>query len=184
MINLKNHFLLAMPNLLDARFKNSLIYLCEHSEDGAMGLIVNHRNTIKLEKIFNQLEIQYKSEIKFLPTLKGGPMSEDRGFVLHTNDSKTWESTNEISSDVCISTSKDILRDIAIGGGPKESIIILGYSSWTAGQLERELSENSWLTLPSNNDILFRTSPEKKASKAAKLIGFDLNKLMPNYGNA
>ena len=98
--------------------------------------------------------------------------------------SKTWESTNEISSDVCISTSKDILRDIAIGGGPEESIIIMGYSSWTSGQLERELSENSWLTLPSNNDILFRTNPENKASKAAELIGFDLNKLMPNYGNA
>ncbi|MAZ24151.1 MAG: hypothetical protein CMK41_00005, partial [Porticoccaceae bacterium] len=83
MISLKNHFLLAMPNMLDARFKNSLIYLCEHSEDGAMGLIVNHRNTIKLEKIFKQLEIEYKSEIKFLSTLKGGPTSEDRGLVLH-----------------------------------------------------------------------------------------------------
>ena len=180
----KNNFLLAMPNLVDPMFKNSLVYICEHTSDGAMGLIVNHPNKIKLNEIFDQLKISYKKGKNFEDTLKGGPLSRDRGFVLHSPCSKSWESTSKISENIAISTSKDILFDIAKGNGPSELLVILGYSSWSGGQLERELTESSWLTMPSDHDILFNSDPLEKAPQAAKLMGFDLKNLMPNHGNA
>ena len=182
--NLGGQILLATPSMHQSIFKDAVIFLCSHSEEGAMGIIVNHPNKIKLNKIFDQLEISYEKGKNFEDTLKGGPLSRDRGFVLHSPCSKSWESTSKISENIAISTSKDILFDIAKGNGPSELLVILGYSSWSGGQLERELTESSWLTMPSDHDILFNSDPLEKAPQAAKLMGFDLKNLMPNHGNA
>ena len=182
--SLKNHFLLAMPGLEDPNFSRSVVYLCEHTEDGAMGLIINQQMDIPINAIFKQMDLIYNEDCGETFIFDGGPVARDRGFILHPTVSKVWESTIAICKDISLTASKDILSDIAIGEGPKKAIVTLGYSSWSAGQLEEELASNTWLTIPSNSAIIFDTASHRRASAAASSIGLDLDMLSSDMGHA
>jgi len=182
--SLKNYFLLAMPGLNDPNFAQSVVYICEHSADGAMGLIINQPLNIPAKAIYDQLELSYGEEYGSAVIFDGGPVQRDRGFILHPTVDKQWESTVEIAADISLTASKDILSDIAVGNGPENALITLGYSSWAAGQLEEELTQNSWLTIPADSAIIFHTDSAKRAGAAAFTIGLDLAMLSPDAGHA
>jgi putative transcriptional regulator len=182
--SLKNHFLVAMPSLNDGTFTGSVVYICEHNSDGAMGLIINQQLDIPVSAIFDQLQIHYQSVHGDFLIFDGGPVQRDSGFILHRTCSKKWKSTVSIGDDISLTTSKDVLSDIALGVGPKQRLVTLGYSSWGAGQLEQELKENSWLTTPANSAIIFDTDCATRAKAAASSIGLDLNTLALDSGHA
>lgn len=182
--SLKDHFLLAMPSLNDPHFSDSLVYICEHSQNGAMGLKVNQTLDVPVKAIFKQLGLKYDNNSGNQFIFDGGPVARDRGFILHQSSEESWESTVAISEDICLTASKDILGDIAMSKGPSNAIVTLGYSSWDAGQLEQELADNSWLTMPSSSAIIFNIECHKRASAAASSIGLDLNMLSPDMGHA
>jgi len=182
--SLKNHFLVAMPSLNDENFSGSLVYICEHNADGAMGLIINQQLDIPAKAVFDRLDLQQKNNRGDELIFDGGPMQQDRGFILHSSCDKKWESTIYIGGDISLSTSKDILGDIALGSGPKDSLITLGYSSWEAGQLEQELKENIWLTVPADYSIIFNTDCAHRAHAAALSIGLNLDYLALDSGHA
>ena len=174
-INYMNQFLVAMPQMVDNLFSNSLIYICEHSDEGAIGLITNINTNYSMQDIFQQMDIECKHpEIKNHTILMGGPVQVERGFILHTDDS-TWESTRKVSHDLAITTSRDILEATANNEGPKESLTILGYCAWDKGQLDQEISRNDWLLTPASTDIIFRTPLKQQRQKAAQALGVDLN---------
>ena len=182
--SLKNHFLLAMPSLNDENFSGSVVYICEHNADGAMGLIINQQLDIPAKAVFDRLDLEQKNNRGDDLIFDGGPMQQDRGFILHSTSEQKWDSTIHIGGDVSLSTSKDILGDIALGGGPKDSLITLGYSSWDAGQLEQELKENIWLTIPADSSIIFNTDCTQRAQAAAMSIGLNLDTLALDSGHA
>lgn len=182
--SLRNHFLVATPSLTDSSFARSVVYICEHSCEGAMGLIINQQLDIPAKAIFDQLELDYKNQYGNRLIFDGGPVQQDRGFILHRTCKKTWESTVDIGEDISLTASKDILGDIAQGSGPQDSLITLGYSSWSAGQLEDELKQNSWLTIPADSAIIFNTDCANRAEAAVSSIGIDLDMLSLDSGNA
>lgn len=182
--SLKNHFLVAMPGLNDENFSGSVVYICEHNADGAMGLIINQQLDIPAKAVFDRLELEQKNNQGDELIFDGGPIQQDRGFILHSTSDQKWESTIHIGGGVSLSTSKDILGDIARGSGPKDSLITLGYSSWEAGQLERELKENTWLTIPADSSIIFNTDCTQRAHAAALSIGLNLDSLALDSGHA
>lgn len=182
--NLSNHFLVAMPGLLDPNFSQAVIYLCEHTADGAMGLIINHPLDIPLSQIFEQFEMGYSPKMGEQSLLSGGPVQVDRGFVLHRSGSRQWESTLAISREVSLTASSDIIADIAEEKGPNDLIITLGYAGWGPGQLEDELAENAWLTVPGDANILFNVPFHERATAAAAKIGVDFNQLSTDIGHA
>ena len=182
--SLKNHFLLAMPGLDDPNFSQSIVYICEHSTDGAMGLIINQQLDIPVKAIFKQLNLDYHEEYGDGLIFDGGPVARDRGFILHRTSTQQWESTVSISDEISLTASKDILSDLAIGAGPEHALVTLGYSSWEAGQLEEELTTNSWLTIPANSTIIFNIECHKRAEAAASSIGLDLSMLSSEMGHA
>ncbi len=182
--SLKNYFLLAMPGLNDPNFAESVVYICEHNADGAMGLIINQQLDIPVKAIFDQLELSYLGECGNSLIFDGGPVQRDRGFILHSSVEQQWESTVAIGEDISLTASKDILTDIALGKGPTNALITLGYSSWEAGQLEQELTQNSWLTIPADSAIIFHTDCAKRAGAAASTIGLDLAMLSHDAGHA
>tara|TARA_B110000977_G_scaffold199754_1_gene288094 strand:+ start:1142 stop:1705 length:564 start_codon:yes stop_codon:yes gene_type:complete len=182
--SLKNHFLVAMPGLTDPTFAGALIYLCEHSiEEGSMGLVVNKPLAITWANVFQKL---MKSDFKGSdePVLIGGPVEVERGFVLHTNSAQRWESSMRITKDLLMTTSTDVIAALGQGDGPDKALICLGYAGWEPGQLEEEIANNAWLSLPSDLDILFNTPMEDRAVAAAKSIGVDLNLLSADSGHA
>ena len=182
--SLKNHVLLAMPGLEDPTFSDSVVYICEHSVDGAMGLIINHQLDIPAKAIFDQLEVQYNDDCGKSLIFDGGPVQRDRGFILHKTCDQQWESTVSIAEDISLTASKDILTDIAVGNGPENALITLGYSSWEPGQLEEELTQNSWLTIPADSAIIFDTDCAKRAGAAASSIGVNIDMLSLDAGHA
>ena len=168
---LSNHFLIAMPNLLDPNFFHSVTYICEHNENGAMGIVINQPIDLTLGDLKDQLNFEATDETALLqPIYRGGPVETERGFVLHTPVGD-WESTMEISDSISVSTSQDVIAAIAAGNGPQYSLIALGYAGWGEGQLEQELTENSWLSGPADASIIFETDIEKRWEAAARLIG-------------
>ena len=182
--SLKDHFLVAMPSLHDDNFSGSVVYICEHNVEGAMGLIINQQLDIPAKAVFDRLELKYNQQEGDELIFDGGPIQQDRGFILHSASEQKWESTIHIGSDISLTTSKDILGDIALGGGPKDSLITLGYSSWEAGQLEQELKENIWLTIPADSSIIFNTDCAQRAQAAALSIGLNLDSLALDSGHA
>ena len=182
--NLSNHFLVAMPGMLDPNFSHTIIYVCEHSEEGAMGLIINHPLDIPISQIFDQFDIEYTAQIGGGSLLSGGPVQVDRGFVLHRPSDHQWESTLPISNDISLTASSDIISDIANEQGPNDLIITLGYTGWGPGQLEQELSENAWLTVPGDADIVFDVPFHQRASAAAAKIGINFDLLSTDVGHA
>ena len=182
--SLVDQYLLATPSIQDPLFASSVVYMCEHSEEGSMGVVVNHLSDQTLENIFQQLEIECDDE-KILNTsvFIGGPVKLQQGFVLHT-PSITWEKSIEIGKGVFLTSSRDILEAIAHQKGPEKFMVILGFSGWSAGQLEQELQDNSWLTTRSSLDITFNSDIDQKWQLAFDTLGFNLDKLSPTTGNA
>jgi len=182
--NLTNHFLIAMPGLMDINFSQSVTYICEHNENGTLGITINRPADVKLSEIFNQLNITSDNEkINNQNIYLGGPVQMDRGFLLHT-PSGHWSSSLKVTDSISVTTSSDILMAIAHNEGPKDVIIALGYAGWAEGQLEAEIAENAWLNCPANEEILFHTSADQMWEKAAKLMGVDLSLLSNDAGHA
>lgn len=173
-----------MPGLIDPNFYHTVTYICAHNEDGAMGIVINRPLDITLGEVLAQMDMGPSDKnIDKLPVYYGGPVQMDRGFVLHEPLS-LWESSINVSDAVGVTTSRDILQAIARGGGPKESLVALGYAGWTAGQLEQEIMDNAWLSGPVEADVIFRTPCEERWETAAALLGVDLNLLSPEIGHA
>lgn len=181
---LRDHFLLAMPSLSEGIFSQSITYICEHGESGAMGIVINQPLELSVAEIFEHLQIVPRQDFSEVPVLAGGPVQIDHGFVLHRNCPKTWEASLRVTTEITLTTSRDILRAIAEDNGPREHLIALGYAGWSAGQLEQELAENSWLTLPADADVIFSTAVEQRLGAAAALLGVDMNLICAEAGHA
>ncbi|HEX7763088.1 MAG TPA: YqgE/AlgH family protein [Cellvibrio sp.] len=181
--SLRDHFLIAMPGLNDSSFAHTVTYICEHSEQGAMGVVINMATPMLLKEIFEQMALSDQSELGEQIVMSGGPVQPERGFVLHSPDSK-WQSTLEISPDVSLTASRDIIAALAEGRGPKHSLIALGYAGWGEGQLEAEIAANSWLTVPADKDIIFNTPLEQRWTAAAQALGIDVNLIASTAGHA
>lgn len=181
--SLKNHFLIAMPSIKDSSFSRTVTYVCDHNEYGAMGIIINQPLKLKLSEVFEQLSLEYCDEVGSKPALSGGPVKAQRGFVLH-RDEGTWDSTLRISSEVCLTASKDIMAAMADNAAPSSAQFALGYAGWEAGQLESEISENSWLTTPADTRILFDVPVEERWNAASQHLGIDLNLIVSTLGHA
>jgi putative transcriptional regulator len=182
--SLTNTFLIAMPSLLDLHFHRAVTFVCEHNEDGAMGIIVNHPMELSVADLLTHMDIKTNNEILHnIPVLAGGPVQQERGFVIH-RDRGDWQSTLTLENDINITTSKDILEAMANGKGPKEFLMILGYAGWGSGQLENEMASNSWLYGPADPCILFDIPFEDRWRAAAKLVGVDVNHLSGDIGHA
>ena len=181
---LKHHFLIAMPHMADPNFAQTLIYLVEHNDQGAMGLVVNRPNGLNLADIMEQLRPDNApaAHCQSLPIFSGGPVQTERGFVLHPSG-ENFQATLELG-ELALSTSQDVLFAIADGCGPQQQLITLGYAGWDAGQLERELADNVWLTCPADSTILFDMPAEQRLGAAAARLGINLNLLSTQAGHA
>lgn len=183
MDSLRNHFLIAMPHLKGDIFADSLTYICEHNEDGALGIIINKPLPIKLKEILDELSIDTDATSTETPVMAGGPVSTGQGFILHS-DNEFPDISLRTGSGIYLTTSKDILHAIAEGKGPAEYLISLGYAGWDAGQLEEELANNFWLTCPADADIIFKTALEKRLAVATESLGIRLDQLSSEAGHA
>lgn len=181
--SLRGQFLLAMPGMEDPRFKQTVALIVEHSEEGAMGIVVNAPSKVHWKEVFEQLSLEDSSLRGDETVLLGGPMSTEQGFVLH-GAGVQFDSTSEINTEISLTASKDILESLAAGRGPDDVLLALGYAGWGPGQLEQELSENAWLTLPAEPEILFATPVEKRWQSAAARHGIDLSGLGSQAGHA
>lgn len=181
---LKHHFLIAMPHMEDPRFAHTLIYLCEHNAEGAMGLVINRPSGLSLGDVLEQTspDVSVPQEIGGRTVFNGGPVQSERGFVLHRG-SERWESSLDLGP-LQMTTSRDILVDMTRGQGPRESFVALGYAGWDAGQLEQELADNVWLSCPADYGILFDLQPEQRLDAAARTLGVDLTLLTSQAGHA
>jgi len=183
-MNLSQHFLIAMPALEDPIFSRSLAFICEHSPEGAMGIIVNRPLGMSLSSLFEQIEIPLnRKDVVDLPVCFGGPVQTDRGFVLH-NPLGNWQSTLAINDDLGLTTSKDILLAVGEGGGPEKMFVTLGYAGWEAGQLEHEVGSNTWLTVKADPKVIFELPADERYDAALKLLGIDLAMLSDETGHA
>ena len=183
--SLTGQFLIAMPNLADPNFHHTVTLICEHTGDGALGIVVNRPTELTLGEIFAQLDLEQPPQgpAQTQLVLAGGPVQPERGFVLHDEPDK-WESTLRVSATIGVTTSRDILVAIARGDGPGRSLVALGYAGWSAGQLERELSDNAWLSVSATDDVLFSIPFEQRWKRAAGLLGIDLGRLSNEAGHA
>lgn len=182
---LNNQFLIAMPNLADPNFTHTVTYLCQHNAEGALGIVINRSAGLKLGDIFEQMKIQTPYDhIKNTPIFAGGPVQQERGFVIHSPCDKTWDSTLAISATICLTSSRDILGAIAADEGPEHFLIALGYAGWGSGQLEREIVDNAWLNTPCWENILYDMPISQRWNAAASQMGIDINKLTTPAGHA
>ena len=172
--------------MTDPRFSHSVIYICEHSSEGAMGLVINVQLNISLGDVLVNMNIKTDDEtINLLPVIAGGPIQQERGFVLHRPlAGQNWESSLSLTKQICVTTSKDILSAIANHQGPKDALIILGYAGWEAGQLEKEIAENTWLCGPADPQVLFDVAPENRWRAAGALLGVDMDCVSTDVGHA
>lgn len=185
MQTLKHHFLLAMPHLEDPNFAGSLSYLCDHDENGTMGVIVNRPLDLTLDALFEQLDIDgEESPYCEAPVYYGGPVHKDRGFILHRGSSEPWDSSIQVADDIALTTSMDMLHALGAGQGPRDFLVCLGCSGWEAGQLETEIKDNAWLTVEGRADILFDAPPEQRLNSAAGILGIDLNLMSREAGHS
>jgi len=183
-LSLRNHFLIAMPALKDPNFFQSVALICEHNEDGAMGIVVNRPLELTMSEILSQMEIACSdSEVSSLPIHLGGPVQCARGFVIHSPPGE-WDATLHVSDQVGVASSRDILEDIAVGRGPEQVFIALGYAGWGAGQLEQEILGNSWLSGPFDPAVLFDLPYEERWRAAAACAGVDLSMIAGEAGHA
>ena len=184
MDTLRNHFLIAMPNLDDPNFNESVTYVCQHDDNGAVGIVVNRPGHFTFADVFSRLEIRFvDSKHAQAPVLTGGPVEPERGFVLHDAETE-FESTIAVGSGVSLTASRDVLEAIAEGSGPQHALLALGYAGWGAGQLEAELAANSWLSVEASSEVLFETPFEERWTSAANLIGIDIRGISTYSGHA
>ena len=183
--SLQNHLLIAMPSLEDPFFERSLTYICEHNDEGAMGIVINQPSSMNLQQLLEQTDkdLAVAENKQEQIVLTGGPVNQERGFVLHS-DQGQWSSSLTLADNIVITTSKDILSAIGTNAGPDKSLIALGYAGWTAGQLEKELQDNTWLTIEADPDILFNTPIGEKWQAAVNKLGIDVWQLTPDVGHA
>jgi len=181
---LTNQFLIAMPAMDDPNFSQSVTLVCEHNDQGALGIVINKALPMNLAEVFDQLGLDSEqSRVARQPVLRGGPVQTDRGFVLHTPQGN-WESSLPFSERVHLTTSRDILDALARGEGPEHAVIALGYAGWGAGQLENEMAQNAWLTVPADERLLFDTPLDERWQAACRLLGVDLLHLSSDAGHA
>jgi putative transcriptional regulator len=181
---LANRLLIALPALLDPNFARSVALVCQHDEEGAMGVLVNRASEFTLGDVFEQMGITAEDEaLRSQIVLSGGPVHPERGFVLH-DGGDGWDSTLAISDRLYVTTSRDILEAMAVGNGPKHAVVALGCAGWGAGQLEQELTEDSWLTVPVDAQLLFETPIDARWRAAAGTIGIDISQLADHSGHA
>lgn len=182
--SLANHFLIAMPNLADPNFFHTVTYICEHDENGAMGLIINRPMDMQVGDIFEHMNISGR-DIYAADGLvfQGGPVQPERGFVLH-EPLGDWEATLKVTDELGVTASQDVLTAMAEGNGPRRTLVALGYAGWGAGQLEQEMADNAWLSGPAESRIIFDTPVEQRWEAAAALLGVDLNLLSGDTGHA
>jgi putative transcriptional regulator len=182
--SLSNQLLIAMPALADPNFARTVTYICEHNGDGALGIVINRPLDLSLGDILGHLEMQVTDpDVGSQPVLMGGPVQTERGFILH-QPLGAWEATLPVTAQIGLTTSQDILRDMAMGRGPGQSLVALGYAGWGAGQLEREMLENAWLSGPADESILFDLPYSERWEAAAARLGIDLNLLSDQAGHA
>ena len=187
-INLTHHFLIAMPGLEDEGFAKSVIYMCEHSERGALGLIINKPSDINVKGLFDKVELPLRREdLTTTPVFQGGPVQTERGFVLHESmmpgTESVYASTMSIPGGLEMTTSKDVLEALSTGAGPRKVFVSLGYSAWGEGQLESELLDISWLTVAADLGLIFDTPVEERYDKALKLLGLESWMISPVAGH-
>ncbi|GIX30916.1 MAG: UPF0301 protein AlgH [Porticoccaceae bacterium] len=182
--SLKDHFLVAMPGLRDPNFRDTVVYLFEHGPEGAIGLIINRPTEVPMARVFAELKLQCPEEVGRRPVLLGGPVQPERGFVIHRPATRRFESTLQVSDEICITASQDILAAIAGREGPEASYITLGYAGWGPGQLEAEIAANSWLVVRADPSIVFDVPFEQRLAATTAKIGVDLGKLSPVAGHA
>ena len=196
-INLTHHFLIAMPNMADPYFSKTLTYICEHNDQGALGLVVNRPIEMTLQELFKRLALKLgDAGRRHAPIYFGGPVQTDRGFVLH-EPAGDWQATLKVTagkggtggtsgtgSTIGLTTSKDILEAVGRGEGPAKMLVSLGYAGWSAGQIEHELSQNAWLTVEAKDAILFDLPPDERLPAAMELLGLDYARLADQAGHA
>jgi len=179
-----NHFLIAMPNLADPNFAQTVTLVCEHNDQGALGIVINRPTDLTLTDLVEHLEIQQgTSLLEEVTVYSGGPVQMDHGFVLH-QPLGHWESTLALDTDLGLTTSRDIIAATASGNGPERQLIALGYAGWAPGQLEREIADNAWLTVPNDPDIVFLLPSDERWRAAAGKLGVDLNLIDGSAGHA
>lgn len=192
-INLTHHFLIAMPGMQDDSFARSVVYLCEHSERGALGLIINKPTDLSLKGLLDKVDLSLRrDDLADAPVFLGGPVQTDRGFVLHDPmrsadapaDESAYSSTMHVPGGLDMTTSKDVLEALSTGAGPRRVLVTLGYASWGEGQLESELAENSWLTVGADISLIFDTPVDQRYDSALELLGLQAWRLSPQAGRA
>jgi putative transcriptional regulator len=205
-INLTHHFLIAMPSLEDETFAKSVVYVCEHSEQGALGLVINKPGELSMKGLFEKVDLPlHRQDLMNAPVLQGGPVHTERGFVLHdamwvdvpqppcqathplseaSDKESVYASTMAIPGGLEMTTSKDVLEALSMGAGPKRVLISLGYSAWGEGQLESELAENSWLTVGADMAVIFDTPVDQRYERAMKLLGLESWMLSSEVGHS
>lgn len=183
--SLKNQILIANPALEDENFAQCVILLCDHNEDGAFGIVLNKQLPFSAKQVYEQLELELDDAlVQDVPVVAGGPVNTQVGVILHNDVITPWESSLRINEELMLTSSIDIIQAMAKGGGPAKSVLALGYSGWTTGQLEEEIEANSWLTMPAQNDFIFNTQITKQWQNAAKRIGLDYYQYSNQVGHA
>ncbi|BBO59312.1 UPF0301 protein [Mycoavidus sp. B2-EB] len=184
-INLTNQFLIAMPSMADAVFAGAVVYICEHNERGALGLMINRPTDIVLQALFNRIDLKLEIEpLLHLPVYFGGPIQAERGFVLHEPTSTQYNSSMQVPGGLAMTTSKDVLEEIALGKGPGKFLLTLGHAGWSAGQLEEEISRNGWLNVEADPNIIFNVSAEQRFTAALSILGVSPAMLSGEAGHA
>ncbi|MEC9375478.1 MAG: YqgE/AlgH family protein [Pseudomonadota bacterium] len=182
--SLAGHLLLSMPSMSDPNFDNSVTYICEHTQQGAIGLIINRPMNLYIKDVLDQFSLKTNNNaLASQPIMQGGPVESERGFILHDSD-HDWDSTSKVGNSIYVTTSQDILTSMANGEGPKRILMLLGFSGWDAGQLEEEIRQNAWLTVPANSDLIFATPFEQRWQASAANIGVSISSLSPQAGHA
>jgi putative transcriptional regulator len=182
--SLINQLLIAMPGMADPNFSTTVTLICEHNDDGALGIVINRPLDLKLGGLFAQLDLRNPDpNAAESPVLMGGPVGPERGFVLHEPGTK-FESTLAVSNDIQLTLSRDIIDAMASGHGPKRSLVALGYAGWEAGQLEAEMLSNTWLNVPATPDIVFDMPFHQRWMCAAQTLGIDISQISPDAGHA
>ncbi|MCP5267710.1 MAG: YqgE/AlgH family protein [Zoogloeaceae bacterium] len=183
-VNLTDQFLIAMPAMADPYFSGTLVYICEHSDQGALGIVVNRPLDMTLAALFERIELPLEAEgFDRMPVYFGGPVQTDRGFVLH-RPAGNWQSTLAVNEHVGLTSSRDVLQSVGSQGTPNEIIVTLGYAGWSAGQIEDELAQNAWLSVPANSRILFELPFEDRLAAAMESLGVSFAHLAEEAGHA
>ena len=182
--SLTGQLLVAMPGLSDPNFSGTVSLVCEHNDEGAIGFIINQPLQLELSSALEQIGLDVSQDIDRRPVLSGGPVAVERGFVVHRSSAAEWQSSMKISGDISVTTSDDIIRAMAAGTAPGGATLILGYAGWGRGQLEREIMENSWLTLPASTHVVFDTEVEQRLKVATFSAGIDFSRMSSEAGHA